>query len=70
MGGCRGVDYGRERGELPDCPRLQLDRGAGQETGGEHALLAAVLDVLGNGGEGAAESDVSVGFAVCGCAVH
>jgi len=47
------VDMGGR--ELPDCPRLHLNRGAGEETGGEHALLAAVLDVLGDGGEGAAE---------------
>jgi hypothetical protein len=38
---------------VPDCPRLKLDWCAGEEARGEDALLAAVLDVLGHGGEGA-----------------
>ena len=38
-------------GYIPDCPGLELHRGARDDGGREDALLAAILDVLGDGSE-------------------
>ena len=50
-----------------DLPGLQVDGGAGEEgTGDEGARLAAVLDPLGDGGEGAVKELVSLLVRVVG----